>query len=382
MKYLISEFYSYDLSQKAKSSKYVKMRAGEYQSKLCPYGYQKGEDGRMVIDEETAPTVRFIFDMARTARNAQEIVKALYEKGIPTPGQHKAAKGMGHHDVSRCQSLWQRPTVLRILTDERYAGTYVIGKRKVLEVGGRRSMKKSEDEWFKVPNHHPAIIDMELFELAKEKFTYSKCVKTKVNQYPLRGKVFCGNCRHSMQRVRKKPVFLCRYMKTDPQAACHDLVIMESELEAAIYQLISIQAKLVLNIEDVSDMGELTELLSKKSVYQQQIQEITKQKVGLYEDFLRKIIDAETYTSRKTPLDAELERLMHLHSLASDRAFQMQSSHTKQDSLSKIANEIVGASGLTAALADALIDKVYVHPGNHLEIVWKMNDFFGGLENE
>lgn len=381
MKYLISEFYSHDLSQKSKSSKYIKMKAGEYQSKLCPYGYQKGEDGRMVIDEETAPVVQFIFETARTAKNAQEIVKALYEKGIPTPGEYKAAKGMGHHDVSRCQSLWQRPTVLRILTDERYAGTYVIGKRKLLEVGGTRSRKKPEDEWFKIPNHHPAIVDMELFELIKEKFTYSKCLKTKVNQFPLKGKVFCGCCQHSMQRLRKNPVFLCRYMKADPQAACHDLEIVESDLEATIYQLISAQAKLILNIEDVSDMSELADLLSKKSVYHEQMQKITKQKVGLYEDFLRKRIDLETYTSIKAPLDAELERLKYLHSLAADRAFQMQSSHNKLDGFDKLANEIVGASGLTASLADALIERVYVHPGNHLEIVWKMNDFFGGNEN-
>ena len=37
-KYLISEFYSRDLSIKYKSAKYVRFRRGEYQSKRCPYG--------------------------------------------------------------------------------------------------------------------------------------------------------------------------------------------------------------------------------------------------------------------------------------------------------------------------------------------------------
>lgn len=37
--------YSRDLSIKYKSAKYVKFRRGEYQSKLCSYGYQKGADG-------------------------------------------------------------------------------------------------------------------------------------------------------------------------------------------------------------------------------------------------------------------------------------------------------------------------------------------------
>ena len=40
-KYLISECYSRDMSMKTKSVKYAKMRRGEYQSVICPYGYRK-----------------------------------------------------------------------------------------------------------------------------------------------------------------------------------------------------------------------------------------------------------------------------------------------------------------------------------------------------
>ena len=37
-KYLISEYYSRDMSIKTKSAKHAKMQRGEYQSKICPYG--------------------------------------------------------------------------------------------------------------------------------------------------------------------------------------------------------------------------------------------------------------------------------------------------------------------------------------------------------
>ena len=36
---------------------------------------------------------------------------------------------------------------------------------------------------------------------------------------------------------------------------------------------------------------------------------------------------------------------------------------------------MVGAGGLTAGLADTLIDRVYVYPNNQVEIIWKMKDF-------
>ena len=51
-KYLISEYYSRDMSIKTKSAKYAKMQRGEYQSKICPYGYRKSADGRMEPDPE------------------------------------------------------------------------------------------------------------------------------------------------------------------------------------------------------------------------------------------------------------------------------------------------------------------------------------------
>ena len=63
-KYLISEYYSRDMSIKTKSAKYAKMQRGEYQSKICPYGYRKSDDGRMEPDPEAAAVVQLIFQLA------------------------------------------------------------------------------------------------------------------------------------------------------------------------------------------------------------------------------------------------------------------------------------------------------------------------------
>ena len=41
----------------------------------------------------------------------------------------------------------------------------------------------------------------------------------------------------------------------------------------------------------------------------------------------------------------------------------------------ELAQEVVGAGGLTAGLADTLIERVYVYPNNQVEIVWRMKDF-------
>ena len=134
-KYLISEFYSRDLSIKYKSAKYTKFRRGEYQSKICPYGYRKGANGRMEPNEETAPNVRLIFELAQDGYSPNQIAKALYERDVLTPGEYKAAHGYTGHDISRCRHIWPASSVIHILDDERYTGTYIMGKREVTEVG-------------------------------------------------------------------------------------------------------------------------------------------------------------------------------------------------------------------------------------------------------
>lgn len=137
-KYLISEYYSRDMSVKTKTAKYLKFQRGEYQSKICPYGYRKGENGRMVPDPETSEVVQKIFEYAVNGMNATDIARELSRQQIPTPGEHKARKGIKTHDVSRTHGMWCNSTVLRILADERYMGTYVIGKERLQKSAATR----------------------------------------------------------------------------------------------------------------------------------------------------------------------------------------------------------------------------------------------------
>ncbi len=60
---------------KTKSAKYAKMRRGEYQSVICPYGYRKSADGRMEPDEDAAGIVRQIFEWAADGNTARRDYK-------------------------------------------------------------------------------------------------------------------------------------------------------------------------------------------------------------------------------------------------------------------------------------------------------------------
>ncbi len=110
-------------------------------------------------------------------------------------------------------------TVLRILEDQRYIGTYVIGKRKVKRLAADIHLK-DESEWFKIPNHHPAIVSVDLFEKANASIKRFSLSNKKLRDYLLRGKVFCGCCDHAMS-LRNGAWFYCRHSEVAETLPCH-----------------------------------------------------------------------------------------------------------------------------------------------------------------
>ena len=347
-KYLISEYYSRDMSIKTKSAKYAKMQRGEYQSKVCPYGYRKSADGRMEPNPETAAVVQLIFQLAATGIGAAAVTRELFKRGIPTPGEYKATHGQQYHDVSRSRGRWSSSTVLRILEDERYIGSYVIGRRAVIEVGGTRSRRKDRDKWFIIPDHHPAIVDKELFEKVQAVQRRFSLPTRKTREYPLKGKVYCGCCDHALSRIaQKRPFYMCRHSTADVNSRCRDVRADVAGLEEAV-------------------------LLTLKK----QLEVLKDQKQALFERYLLGQIELDAYKSRKAVYDAEILKVKNAYAAVTAQAKLKREEQARQSNRQEIAHSIAAADVLTSELTDLLIEKVYVFPDNRIEIVYKVHDLF------
>lgn len=377
-KYLINESYSRDLSMKVKSAKYAKMRRGEYQSVACPYGYRKSADGRMEPDGDTAEVVRQIFKWAAEGDYISEIIRKLYALHTPTPGEYKASKGNTNYDISRTHGIWDSSTVLRILKDERYIGTYVMGKCAVKEIGGTRLRLKDESEWFKIPDHHPAIVSRELFECAKK--ATQRCsspTNRQARNYLLRGKVFCGCCDHVMSRIMKPDYFYCRISKVSTDLPCHDLQVRASELEQAVFQIIQTQVSAALGIDSSKDQLELQTV--QQAEHEKKLLALQDSKRLLYEQYAFGEIDLDTYKARKAEYDAELVREKNVHAAITAQAKQAQSDYESKLKRQDVMREISSTDHLTDMLVEMLIKKVYVFPGDRIEIEYTTKDLFSAV---
>ena len=251
-----------------------------------------------------------------------------------------------------------------------------MGKREVMEVGSRQMRMKDESQWIKIPDHHPAIISKELFDQVKAQRSRFKCPKKNARVYPLRGKVFCGCCRHAMPRTdNKNHVFQCRHSEPDETAPCHGLTVSEAKLEGVLYEILFKQAQIILNVADLSNTGGLELQLAKQVDSGGQVEACLERKRILYERFVLKEIDTEAFQMQKAELDGELARLKQVYAAVTAETERIRTDKKTKRARTELAREITGVSGLTAGLVDTLIDRVYVSPGNQVEIVWKMKDF-------
>ncbi len=375
-KYLISEYYSKDMSIKSKTAKYAKMERGEYQSKICQYGYRKSADGRIEPDPEAASVVQLIFQLSAERMSATDITRELFRHKIPTPGEYKAARGNHSHDISRTDGTWSVSTVLRILEDERYTGTYVIGKRAVIEIGSNRSRLKDRDKWFIIPDHHPAIVSKELFEKANENQLRYKLPHKISRDYLLKGKAFCGCCHHALSRtMNKTPYFSCRHSIANENSPCHNMRIKSDELEQAVFLTIKKQFE-VFEPNKIEDTR-VCEVIPEKEGYEHQIDELLECKMALYEKYQMGEIDLKTYMTEKTVFDDLIQQTKNACAVIMAQAKANQAEREYRDNRQEVTEAIQDADTLTHDLVDLLIERVDVFPENRIEVSYKAGNLFG-----
>lgn len=122
----------------------IKQRAsngslGFYRRKC--YGYDKGENGDLVINEEQAEVIKLIFDLYLGGKSILGIVKELKERSIKSPTG---------------KDNWPKRSIEEMLSNEKYIGVSVVN------VGGE------EGQIYKLNNSHPVIISKEIFDTVQE----------------------------------------------------------------------------------------------------------------------------------------------------------------------------------------------------------------------
>ena len=168
-------------------------------------GYDRDEDGELVINEKEAAVVRKIFNEYLAGKSPRDIANSLEADGILT--------GAG-------KERWRSSTILKMLQNEKYIGDNLTQKTITVDTLNKvRKVNKGQEDQYYIKNSHPAIIDRETFELvAKEimrrRMLHQEKKRIYASKYALSDFCKCGKCGSRFYRVtrytpKKYCVWIC-----------------------------------------------------------------------------------------------------------------------------------------------------------------------------
>lgn len=202
-----NEMYVKDISSKIRRTLTYKREQGQFIGSFAPYGYQIDQNNKhhLVIDEETAPVVKMIFDMYVSGEGYRKIVQELNAQGILSPSAYKEKIGSKYincnADSSNAKGLWTQSTIAAILRNEMYTGTLVQGKSYHISYKNKKRKKVDKSDWVRIPDTHERLIDSDTWERVQERLSsHTRVGKRSDELSPLSGKVRCAVCGRPMKR--------------------------------------------------------------------------------------------------------------------------------------------------------------------------------------
>jgi hypothetical protein len=142
------------------------------------YGYRKGENKSLVIDENESEVVRLIYDMClKQGLGSKKIANELNERGFPTKRSTTKKGKLKIRGKIVEKFVWRDSTVYRILTNSIYCGE-------------REFKGKTYDA--------PPIIEKKTFDLVQEILKERKHYVNTTNKhsYLLKGLIICPICKN------------------------------------------------------------------------------------------------------------------------------------------------------------------------------------------
>lgn len=395
MRSIIYAAYSKDLSVKTTTAKIQMMKQGKYVGGYAPYGYMMHptQRNKLALDPESAAVVRRVFDEALAGRNTSEIAEGLNDDKVPTPGQYFRSKYPGNKKFSRMSDKisWNVSMVYKLLVSYVYTGATVGHKRKSVGVGSKKTVAQDREDWIVVEGMHEAIVSKEEFELAQAVIRGGeKNPERKVKQYPLRGLVYCPNCKRAMSRRRLKNsgyFYTCTLSTHDKETECavgekYDEAELERVVFHAIGQYASLAEKQAVQGKKIGKvrLTAIDECVSRIRALQAQAEQLKGVKLRWYEKYTSGDISKEEYLKAKSEADVKIRETDEAIRKAHDRMQQLESECPCSDEkLEAVCDVYSKSEKLTYELAHVFISVIYVHSDNRVEIEWKFKDF---IENE
>ena len=173
------------------------------------------------IDQKNAVVVREVFERALTGESFGSISRDLNSRKIPL----------------ELGGRWTAQSIRNLLSNEKYTGNALLQKYfRNNHLEKKKIQNTGELPQFYAEDTHPAIIDMDTFQKARELLRQMKekrASQGKGKTSIFTGKIICGKCGANFKRITKhgKPGWNCSTFQTMGKEACSSKRIPEDILK-------------------------------------------------------------------------------------------------------------------------------------------------------
>ena len=377
---IINEWYAKDTSKKIRAVFRTRGMSGERIATRAPYGYLMDENKKLIVDEETAPVVRMIFQLCAEGNGPGKIARILKERKINTPRTLDFLRtGRTDHYDPDDPYGWNSPTVAKILGQKEYLGHTVNFKTTRKSFKSKRVIHNPEEKQMIFENTHEAIINVELWDVV-QKIRAQRHRPTKTGETALfSGLIFCYDCGSSLTLRRRHAdraddnCYICsKYRNSRGVQKCSTHYIREYVLNSLVLENLRRVIAYVRNYEDefiqqVMD-NTLAEQIKQQSSVKRQLEQQTR-RIGeidtiiqrLYEDNVSGKLTDERFSKMSATYEKEQRELEASTSKLREQVEACEQQKVNVKSFLKLVKSYIEPEQLTPEVLRMFVEKVVVH---------------------
>lgn len=382
-KNLFNEWFARDTSKKIRAVVKAKAERGERVSTQIPYGYKKDPDvkGHLLIDEETAPIVRRIFELCAQGMGPTNIGNVLKSERVLKPTMYRyLTNGVyGAFTDTDTPYKWTSQTLSDILCNEVYLGHTVNCKTRVVSYKDKRTIEVPKNEQYRFENTHEAIIDQETWD-AVQKVREGKRRRNNMGEIDkYSGLLYCADCGSKLYFVRGKSIkpsdynFICsRYRKHIGEQLCTAHRIREVALDEIILEEIRrityyARTKTREFVEFINKKSssenrrELTAKTNELAKLEKRNAELNTLFKRLYEDNVLGKITNEQFRMLSDGYNAEQRTIADQIPILQKQIEDLKASSTNVERFVTISNKYTDLQDLTPEILRTFVDKIVIH---------------------
>lgn len=379
LKNMVNEAYALDIGKKIRSAAHQAMLDGDFIGARAPFGYKKSPDNchKLIVDEETAPIVRQIFEWAASGIGKNTIAVRLNEMGAVTSSVYKSQTSEVEKRYKQNRN-WTTFTVAHILDNPVYTGDMVQGKNKTIE---HKQQGVPPEEYIIVRDTHEAIVSRELFEMVGQ---IRADIREESKQKPVepytenifKGMVFCPHCGKPLHRQRQK-----RKTKPDvywlhcisPSRVSKSACIGVNINERVVIEFVTDALKNKLSVlkEPLLQADKSDSLKRRKSDKQRELNRVQSLIRGLYENLVSGVISNEDYTEFKNGYAAKVSELKAEIDAINSEIEQLEKQQKQAVKTRDNAKLFRESKALSADLLNSLVERIEISHDHEINVIFR-----------